>query len=139
MTGSDFSDSSGSSNSSDRRSAGFPSPAADYIEQRLDLNSLLIKHREATFFLRVEGDSMIGAGIHSGDLIVVDRSLKAQHKKVVVAVLDGELVIRRLLIELTGGESFTLASENADYPPIKISGDANFEIWGTVTNVIHEL
>jgi DNA polymerase V len=136
VTGSDFSDSSGTSNSSDRRSAGFPSPAADYIEQRLDLNSLLIKHREATFFLRVEGDSMIGAGIHSGDLIVVDRSLKAQHKKVVVAVLDGELIIRRLLID---GDSFSLASENPDYAPIKITGDANFEIWGTVTNVIHEL
>ncbi len=86
--------------------------------------------------MRVEGDSMIGAGIHSGDLIVVDRSLKAQHKKVVVAVLDGELIIRRLLIE---GESFSLASENPDYSPIKITGDANFEIWGTVTNVIHEL
>lgn len=136
MTGSDFSDNSGAANAADKRSAGFPSPAADYIEQRLDLNSLLIKHKEATFFLRVEGDSMIGAGIHSGDLIVVDRSLKAQHKKVVVAVLDGELVIRRLLID---GESFTLASENTNYPAIEIGGDANFEIWGTVTNVIHEL
>lgn len=131
-----FSDNSGSSNPLDRRSAGFPSPAADYIEQRLDLNSLLIKHREATFFLRVEGDSMLGAGIHSGDLIIVDRSLKGQHKKVVVAVLDGELIVRRLLVD---GENYTLAAENVDYPAIKISGDANFEIWGTVTNVIHEL
>ena len=136
MANSDFSDGSTPTNSSDQRSAGFPSPAADYIELRLDLNTLLIKHKEATFFLRVEGDSMLGAGIHSGDLIIVDRSLKAQHKKIVVAVLDGELIVRRLLI---AGEKYSLASENSDFPPIHIGGDASFEIWGTVTSVIHQL
>ncbi|CAN5463603.1 translesion error-prone DNA polymerase V autoproteolytic subunit [soil metagenome] len=136
MADGELSDNSALSGSAERRSAGFPSPASDYIELRLDLNTLLIKHREATFFLRVEGDSMLGAGIHSGDLIIVDRSLKAQHKRVVVAVLDGELIIRRLLIDDDG---YTLASENVDFPAMKIGGDANFEIWGTVTSVIHQL
>ncbi len=122
--------------SESRRSAGFPSPADDYLELKLDLNSLLIKHREATFFLRVEGDSMIGAGIHSGDLIIVDRALQAQHKKVVVAVLDGELLIRRLSLQ---GSEVSLLAENSNYPAIVVSESTAFEIWGTVTNVIHEL
>ncbi len=119
-----------------RRSAGFPSPADDYLELKLDLNSLLIKHREATFFLRVEGDSMIGAGIHSGDLIIVDRAVQAQHKKVIVAVLDGELLIRRLSLQ---GSDVSLVAENCEYPAIIVSESTAFEIWGTVTNVIHEL
>jgi len=119
-----------------RRSAGFPSPADDYLELKLDLNNLLIKHREATFFLRVEGDSMVGAGIHSGDLIIVDRALQAQHKKVVVAVLDGELLVRRLSLQ---GSEISLVAENSDFTDIKIAEASSFEIWGTVTNVIHEL
>ncbi len=122
--------------SDQKRSAGFPSPADDYIEQKLDLNSLLVKHREATFFLRVSGDSMVGAGIHSGDLIVVDRAVAAQHKRVIVAVLDGELIVRRLH---EGGGQITLLAENVDYDPIIITEQAAFEIWGTVTNVIHEV
>lgn len=119
-----------------RRSAGFPSPADDYLELKLDLNSLLIKHREATFFLRVQGDSMVGAGIHNGDLIIVDRALTAQHKKVIVAVLDGELVIRRLVVNES---EISLTAENPNYEPIAITESSAFEIWGTVTNVIHEL
>lgn len=122
--------------SDSRRSAGFPSPADDYLELKLDLNSLLVKHREATFFLRVQGDSMIGAGIHSGDLIIVDRALPGHHRKVVVAVLDGELLIRRLNID---GERVALAAENTNYANINISESSDFEIWGVVTNVIHEL
>lgn len=119
-----------------RRSAGFPSPADDYIEQKLDLNSLLVKHREATFFLRVSGDSMIGAGIHSGDLIVVDRAVAAQHKRVIVAVLDGELIVRRML---NADGQVVLVADNVDYDPIHVTSESAFEVWGTVTNVIHEV
>ena len=79
-----------------RAPAGFPSPAADHYDRRLDLNEHLVLHPEATFFLRVKGNSMIGAGIHDGDLLVVDRSLEANHGRVVIAVLDGELTVKRL-------------------------------------------
>ena len=79
---------------------------------------------------------MVGAGIHSGDLIVVDRAVAAQHKRVIVAVLDGELIVRRLH---EGGGQITLLAENVDYDPIIITEQAAFEIWGTVTNVIHEV
>ncbi len=87
-------------------SAGFPSPADDYIEQRLDLNELLVKHKEATFFLRVEGDSMTGVGIHHGDLLIVDKSIKATHKKIIIAVLDAELLVKQLYFKKRPGFSF---------------------------------
>ncbi len=119
-----------------RRSAGFPSPAADYLELKLDLNQLLVKHRESTFFMRVDGDSMIGAGIHSGDLIVVDRALPVQHKKIAVVVLDGELLLKRFIID---GTKVTLQSENPEYAAIELGAEANLEVWGVVTSVIHEL
>ncbi|MBP6592520.1 MAG: translesion error-prone DNA polymerase V autoproteolytic subunit [Candidatus Obscuribacter sp.] len=119
-----------------RRSAGFPSPAADYLELKLDLNQLLVKHRESTFFMRVDGDSMIGAGIHSGDLIVVDRALPIQHKKIAVVVLDGELLLKRFIID---GTKVTLQSENPEYAAIELGSEANLEVWGVVTSVIHEL
>lgn len=115
-------------------SAGFPSPADDYVESKLDLNEFLIDNTEATFFLRVSGDSMVGAGIHHGDLLIVDRSKPPRHKKIVVAVVDGELVVKRLL-QLNGGVS--LVPENPNYPTIKIRPEVVFEIWGVVTNVIH--
>jgi len=119
-----------------RRSAGFPSPAADYLELKLDLNQLLVKHRESTFFMRVDGDSMIGAGIHSGDLIVVDRALPIQHKKIAVVVLDGELLLKRFVID---GSKVILQSENPEYASIELGIEANLEVWGVVTSVIHEL
>lgn len=117
-------------------SAGFPSPADDYIEGRLDLNQHLIKHPAATFFVRATGDSMIGAGIHSGDLLVVDRALTPGENSVVIAVLNGELTVKRLLKK--DGRLF-LAADNSKYPPIEISEGASFEVWGVVTNVIHPL
>ena len=100
-----------------RLPAGFPSPADDYLEGKLDLNRHLIKHPAATFFVRVTGDSMIGAGIHSGDLLVVDRSLEPADKNVVVAVLDGELTVKRLFKQ---NGILRLLPENLNYQPIEV-------------------
>lgn len=119
-----------------RLPAGFPSPADDYLEGKLDLNRHLIKHPAATFFVRVTGDSMIGAGIHSGDLLVVDRSLEPSDKNVVVAVLDGELTVKRLFKQ---NGVLRLLPENLNYQPIEITAQQTIEIWGVVTSVIHAL
>ena len=119
-----------------RLPAGFPSPADDYLEGKLDLNRHLIKHPAATFFVRVTGDSMIGAGIHSGDLLVVDRSLEPADKNVVVAVLDGELTVKRLFKQ---NGILRLLPENLNYQPIEITPQQTIEIWGVVTSVIHSL
>jgi DNA polymerase V len=117
-------------------SAGFPSPAADYEQGRLDLNKHLIKNPAATFFVRVTGDSMIGAGIHSGDLLVVDRSIEPRDKMVVIAVTDGELTVKRIRIRKN---KITLEAENKNYKTRRINGEMEFEVWGVVTNVIHQL
>jgi DNA polymerase V len=119
-----------------RLPAGFPSPADDYLEGKLDLNRHLIKHPAATFFVRVSGDSMIEAGIHTGDLLVVDRSLEATDGNVIVAALDGELTVKRLS---TRDRTVRLLPANKNYQPIEIHGNQTFEIWGVVTNVIHAL
>jgi DNA polymerase V len=119
-----------------RVSAGFPSPADDYLEGKLDLNKYLIKHPAATFPVRVTGDSMIGAGIHSGDLLIVDRSLEPEGGNVVIAVVDGELTVKR--IEMHDGKLF-LVPENPDYPLIPVTEEQSFQVWGVVTHVIHEL
>ena len=116
--------------------AGFPSPADDYIEGSLDLNEHLVKHPAATFFVRVSGESMIKAGIFPGDILIVDRSLEAVDKKIVIAVVDGELTVKRLRIR-SGIPS--LEPENDRYAPIVIKPDMAFEIWGVVTNVIHKV
>ena len=116
--------------------AGFPSPADDYIEGKLDLNQYLIKHPAATFPVRVTGDSMEGAGIRSGDLLIVDRSLEPKDGNVVIASVDGELTVKRL--SLRQGK-LVLLPDNDKYPPMEISGDAAFEVWGVVTHVIHSL
>jgi DNA polymerase V len=117
-------------------SAGFPSPAEDYIEGKLDLNKHLIKHPAATFFVRVTGDSMIDAGIHEGDILIVDRALEPVHGSIVIAVVDGELTVKR--IKRSQGKLF-LVPENKQYLPLQIHEETNFEVWGVVTNVIHSL
>ena len=117
-------------------SAGFPSPAADYEEDKLDLNRYLIKNPAATFFVRVAGYSMMGAGIYSGDLLVVDRSLEPRDKSVVIAVIDGELTVKRIRI---GNKKITLEPENENYSVQQITEDTDFQVWGVVTNVIHAL
>ena len=116
--------------------AGFPSPAADYEENQLDLNRHLIKNPAATFFVRVSGDSMTGAGIHDGDLLIVDRSLDPKDKNVVIAVVDGELTVKRIRIRR---KKIYLEPENVNYTSREISNDSDFQVWGVVTNAIHAL
>lgn len=117
-------------------SAGFPSPADDYIEKRLDLNEHLVKRPAATFFMRVSGDSMIGAGIHNGDILIVDRSLRPRNGSVIIAIVDGELTIKRLVKKK--GRWF-LAPENDAYPDMEIRNFSDFETWGVVRHSIHEV
>jgi DNA polymerase V len=117
-------------------SAGFPSPAEDYIEGKLDLNQYLIKNPVATFFVRVTGDSMLGAGIHPGDLLIVDRSLEPTDGRVAIAVVDGELLVKRIRLK---NDHVLLVAENPNYPPLELREEMSFEVWGVVTNVIHPL
>ncbi|MGB1272460.1 MAG: LexA family protein [Endozoicomonas sp.] len=115
---------------------GFPSPAADYLEERLSLDQLLIEHPAATFFARAQGYSMTGAGIHDGDLLIIDRSLKVRSGDVIIALLDGELLIKRLRLK---AEGVSLYSEHPDYSPIQLASEQSLDIWGVVTQVIHGL
>jgi len=115
--------------------AGFPSPAEDYIENSLDLNHLLIKHPAATFFVRVEGDSMKDAKINKGDILIVDKAIKPSHKKIIIASIDGEFTVKRLYIE---GTNVFLYPENPKFKPIKIQENSDFEVWGVVTYIIHK-
>lgn len=114
--------------------AGFPSPADDHIETELDLHDLMVKHPAATFFVRVDGDSMCNAGIHSGDILVVDRSIEAVNGKIVVAVVNGEFTVKRFTLEEGGAY---LVPENPDFPKLKIEEDTDFQVWGVVMYVIH--
>jgi len=115
--------------------AGFPSPADDFIERTIDLNEWLIGNELATFIVRAEGDSMSGE-IHSGDRLIVDRSLEARHRDVVVACLDGEMIVKRLLIQ---DGRYYLQPENSSYPLIEITEERELIIWGVVTHSIHSL
>lgn len=119
---------------SSRVQAGFPSPADDYIEAHLDLNEHLIKHPAATFFVKAEGDSMIGAHIQSGDLLIVDRSLTPTHGKIVIAAIQGELTVKRLY-QHQG--KVQLIPENPNFPIIDITENSDLVIWGVVTHIIH--
>ena len=119
-----------------RVAAGFPSPADDYIEARLDLNEHLIKNPAATFFARATGESMTGVGIFPGDILVVDRSLSPKNGSIIIAVVDGELAVKRLSMYQGRVE---LVSENPRYKPIVIPDEASLEVWGVVSYVIHSL
>lgn len=116
--------------------AGFPSPAADAAQQTLDLNQLVITHPAATFFVKVLGRSMQNSNIHSGDILVVDRSVHPEHNHIAVAVIDGEFTVKR--ISKKSGKIF-LMPENKDFHPIEIKEGMNVEIWGIVTFVIHKV
>jgi DNA polymerase V len=116
-------------------SAGFPSPADDYIDRNLDLNELLIVNPAATFFVRAAGDSMTGAGINHNDILIVDRSLAATNGKIVIAVLNGELTVKRLA---QTASSCRLLAENPSYPALEITEESDFQVWGIVTSVIHQ-
>lgn len=116
--------------------AGFPSPADDDLEDQLDLNELLIKRPAATFFLRVAGSSMVGAGIHHNDILIVDRSVEPAHGKIVIASVNGELTVKRLSYN---GKKVQLCAENSAYKPIDITENTDVHIWGVVVHVIHSL
>lgn len=116
--------------------AGWPSPSEDYIEDTLNLHELVVRNPPATYFLRAMGESMIGAGIHSGDLLVADRSKEAQPGMVVVATVDGEMTIKRFVKK---GGRLILAAENPKYQDIDITGRKDASIWGVVTYVVHKL
>lgn len=115
--------------------AGFPSPADDYIDKKMDLNEHLIKHPAATFFVRAYGDSMQDANIESGDILIVDRALDAINNSIVIAVYNGELTVKRLK---QTGEKLFLMPENKEYPALEVTAETSFEIWGVVTYIIHK-
>lgn len=118
-----------------RPQAGFPSPGDDQIEKVLDINDLVVRNPASTFFVRVEGDSMIGAGIFSGDVLVVDRSIVPKDGSIVVAAVYGELVVKRLR---SRGETHELISENEAYPPISISENEDCFVWGVVVGSVRQ-
>lgn len=115
--------------------AGFPNPANDHIEREINLNEELIDHPAATFFVRVEGNSMIGAGIHTGDTLIVDKAIEAISGKIVIAVVDGEFTVKRLVKK---GSQVILRAEAEGIPDLVIRPEQQLEIWGVVTYVIHK-
>lgn len=116
----------------ERVACGFPSPAQDYVEDRLDLNKLLIQHPSATYFVKVSGDSMIGAGIGDGDLLVIDRSLTAEHGDIVVAAIEGEFTVK----ELRTRPYLHLLPHNKQYSPIVFQSDDELQLFGVVTHTV---
>lgn len=116
-------------------SAGFPSTADDYSDGKLDLNNYLIQRPASTFFVRVSGDSMIGAGIQAGDILIVDKSIEAKHNKIVIAAINSELTVKRLYKK---DGSLKLVAENPKYPPINLDNNVDLVVWGVVTSVIHQ-
>lgn len=116
-----------------RVSAGFPSPADEHSDETLNLHEHLVEHPAATFFVKVQGDSMEGIGIYSGDLLVVDRSPTPRNHDIVVAIINGEFTVKRFLKE---NRQVTLFAENPNYPPITIEPEMDFEIWGKVIHCV---
>lgn len=114
--------------------AGFPSPAEDYLDACLDLNDLVVKHPAATFFVRVNGDSMVDAGIDSGDVLVVDRALDPEDEAIVIAVINGDFTVKR--ISRHNGKLY-LVPANLEIDPIEITEEMDFQVWGVVTYAIH--
>ena len=116
--------------------AGFPSPASDYLEGEIDLNRYLIKNPLATFIVKSQGNCMLQAGIHSGDLLIVDRSIKPKNHSIVIASIDGDLTVKRIKVS---GKKFLLSSDNKNYRNVKINNESDIFIWGIVTKVIHNV
>lgn len=114
-------------------SAGFPSPADDFIELTINLNKEFIKNKDTTFFARVKGHSMKNAGIFDGDLLIIDKSIEPQNNKIAICQIDGEFTVKRIKIEK---DIIWLIAENEDYKPIKVTPENDFIIWGIVTNSI---
>ncbi|MQG07331.1 MAG: translesion error-prone DNA polymerase V autoproteolytic subunit [SAR202 cluster bacterium] len=116
--------------------AGFPSPAEDFLEPGLNLNEYLIQNSAATFCVKVKGDSMVGSRITTGDILIVDRSLSPQNQNVILAILNGNFIVKKLLIS---NNDFYLLSDNKYANQIKINSEMEFYVWGVVTYVIHKL
>jgi len=116
--------------------AGFPSPASDFDESKISLDNVLVKNREATFYAKASGSSMIGAGIDDGDILVIDRSLEPQNNKIAVCLIDGEFTVKRIRIEK---DCVYLMPENKNYQPIKVTDENELIIWGIVTYVIKNI
>jgi DNA polymerase V len=116
---------------------GFGAAADDYAERGIDLNEQLVRNKPATFFMRVNGNAMVGAGIYNGDVVIVDKSLNARNGNVVIAVLNGEMQIRRLQV-LENGKKL-LVPETKKLSVIEINGESSFDVWGVVTYVIHSV
>jgi DNA polymerase V len=116
--------------------AGFPSPAADHTQERIDLNKQLIRNKDATYIFRVKGDSMVGVGIYEGDALLVDRSIDPKHNHIVVAQLNNEFTVKRLYRR---GGVVKLVAESPIYPTRLIKEEDDFLVWGVVTNNIHKL
>jgi DNA polymerase V len=116
--------------------AGFPSPADDHVEKKLDLNELLISHPASTFFVRVEGHSMKDAHIYDGDVLIVDRALQAESGSTVVAIINGEFTVKRVMKKK---DRLFLVAENPAFLPLEVSPEMDFQIWGVVTYVIHKV
>jgi DNA polymerase V len=114
--------------------AGFPSPASDYVDKSIDLNEVLIKNKPATFLVKALGDSMINSGIFSGDILIVDKSITPTSKNIVVAILNGEFTVKKFIKE---NSKVILRPENPKYKDIEINNEDDFKIWGVVTFVIH--
>ena len=117
-------------------SAGFPSPAADFMETGIDLNKELSENPLATFYIKVKGNSMIDAGINDKDVLVVDRSLEPQNNKIAICFIDGEFTVKRIQLE---EDCLYLMPENSNYPPIKVTEENHLIIWGIVTYVIKKV
>ena len=117
-------------------SAGFPSPADDFKEFKISLDKTLVKNKEATFYAKVSGQSMVGAGIDDGDLLVVDKSLEPKNNSIAVCFIDGEFTVKRLKAY---GKDVYLQPENPSYKAIKVTDDNNFQVWGIVTHVIKKV
>jgi len=115
--------------------AGFPSPADDYLDKSLDLNKFLINNPAATFYVKVQGDSMINAGIISGDILIVDRSIVNTYGKIVVALLNNEFTVKRLIKKKS---KVYLIPENPKYPNIELSDQVDFQVWGVVTGLVRK-
>lgn len=124
--------------SEDGVKAGFPSPAQDYMNEAIDLNRLIIKHKETTFYARVSGTSMKDAGIEDGDLVVIDKLLEASEGNYVVAYIDGEFTLKEFRKD-ESGKCAWLMPANSEYSPIKVTEENEFIIWGVVTYVIKKM
>lgn len=116
--------------------AGFPSPAEDYTEPTLDLNRYVIKNPASTFYARITGDSMIGADIHDGDIVVIDKSLEPKDGNIAVCFIDGEFTLKRILLEKG---HLWLQPANSKFKPIEITEENHFLVWGIVTHIVKQL